>query len=110
MQARVSDSVHFLDFVNFFAKLQKDPQYSPALKSLVVIDGDAHMENVLPQSLASFLGKVEQSDGSNTWAIVLSNGTHKSVFSAALRTLAPRRVKFQVFDEELSALHWLKSF
>jgi hypothetical protein len=109
MQARVSGSVHFLDLVNFMTRLRKDPHFGPALKSLLQFGDEARIEKIEPASLKTFFFKVQESGGPNRWAMVLSDGTNRSLFSVALDGLPSSNVKFQMFDDEFSALRWLRS-
>jgi hypothetical protein len=109
MQVRVSDSVRLLDLANFVAEVQKNPLYGPALKTLFLVDTNALLVKIDPGSLSTFFRKVEQSGGSATWAIVVTNESHKSVFSAALQNFVSKRLRLRIFDEELTALQWLKS-
>jgi hypothetical protein len=109
IHVRVNSSVHFLDFVNFFARFQKDPECGPALKSLLIVDSGARLVHIEPPSLRSFFHKVQEMGGPEKWAIVLSNATHASLFSGALQGLPSSGVQFRMFDDEFSALRWLKS-
>lgn len=109
LQARASGSVSLLDLVNFVAGLEKDRQYGPRVKTLFIVEADAILLKLIPESLSRFFRRVEESVGSATWAIVVSDESHKSTFSVALQNFAPKRLKLRVFDDELLALQWLKS-
>jgi hypothetical protein len=109
LQVRVGDAVSLLDLVNFSAKVQKDPQYRPTLNTLFTVETDTLLEKLGPGSLSTFFRRFEESGGPTAWAIVLSDESHKCVFSAALENFVPKRLRLRVFDDELPALQWLKS-
>jgi hypothetical protein len=109
MQARIDSSIRFLDLVNLIAKLRKEPQWGPALQSLLIVDDNARIEKVDPVSLRSFFHKIQEGGGSGRWAVVVPNKGHKILFSDALQDLSLSPVQLQMFDDEYSALRWLKS-
>jgi hypothetical protein len=109
MQARIDREICFLDLVNFVTRLRKDPQWGPTLHSLLIVDDPASIEKVDPASLRSFFHKVQEGGGSKKWAIVVSNAQHRSLFSDALGHLSSSPVQLRMFDDEYSALRWLKS-
>jgi hypothetical protein len=109
LQVRASGTVSLLDLVNFVAGLEKDRQYGPRVKTLFIVESDAILLKLIPESLSRFFHRVEESGRSATWAIVVSDESHKSTFSVALHNLAPKRLRLRVFDDELLALQWLKS-
>lgn len=108
LQVRVSDSVTFLDLVNFITKVQKDPQYGPNVNTLFVVDANAILVRFAPDSLSTLFRRVEDSGGSSSWAFVVSEESHRSVFTDALQHFVPRRLRLCVFDDELTALQWLR--
>ena len=109
LQVRISGSVSLLDLVNFIANLEKDRQYGPKLSTLFIVDADALLSKLVPESLSRFFRRVEESGGSTAWAIVVSGESHKLTFSAAVESFVPKRLRLRVFNDELLALHWLQS-
>ena len=109
MQASIDGSIRFLDLVNLLTRLRKDPQWGPAVQSLLIVDTSARMESVEPASLRSFFQKVLEASGSHKWAIVVLGMQYRSLFSDALGHLPASRVQLRMFDDEYTALRWLKT-
>jgi hypothetical protein len=109
LQVHVSGSVSLLDLVNFVTNVEKDRQYGERLNTLFIVDAEALISKLIPESLSRFFRRIEESSGSATWAVVVSDESHKSIFFAALQNFAPKRLKVRIFDDEFLALQWLKS-
>lgn len=109
LEVRIENSVTILDFVKFITQLRKETQYGPSLKTLFVVRSDAQLESFSPEAISSFFQRVEDTGGPAVWAIVLSNESHRLIFSRALESFVPKRLKLQFFEDEFPALRWLKS-
>ena len=109
MQAHITGSVHFLDLVNFVTRLRKDPQWGPAVGSLLLIEEAAVVDKVEPGSLRSLFHKIGEEGGSGRWAIVSTNKDHTLRFHGAVEGFHSAGLQIRVFEDELLALGWLRS-
>ena len=73
LEVRVNGSIGLLELVNFVVRAQKDLQYGPSINTLFIVEPDADLVKLTPDSLLTFFRRAEGSGGSATWAIVASN-------------------------------------